>query len=142
MPILNYTTKIEVSKTISEINATLTKAGAERIMQVNDENKNPSAIQFSLTWRGKPVAFELPCKFEGVLKSMQNNRKVPRHQCTKEQALRVGWRIIKVWIDAQMAIVEAEVAELAEVFLPYALTNTGKTLFKNIEENPTLLLSQ
>jgi hypothetical protein len=40
---------------------------------------------------------------------------------------RVAWRIVKDWIEAQMAIVEAGQAEMAEVFLPYATIEDGTT---------------
>ena len=32
-------------------------------------------------------------------------------------------------IEDQMAIIDAEVAEMAEVFLPYAVTKKGNTLY-------------
>jgi hypothetical protein len=72
---------------------------------------------------------------------MKKSSKVPRSLCTEEQALRVGWRIIKDWVEAQMAIVESELAGVAEVFLPYAVTKSGTTLYKHIETDGRLLLS-
>ena len=48
-----------------------------------------------------------------------------------EQARRVAWRILKDWVAAQLAIVEAEQAQMAEVFLPYAVeSQTGQTMFQ------------
>lgn len=49
-------------------------------------------------------------------------------------AQKVGWRILKDWVAAQMAIVEAGAAELAEVFLPYAMQRDGKTMYQAFEE--------
>ncbi len=66
---------------------------------------------------------------------MQNNKKVPRHRCNQEQAQKVAWRITKDWVAAQLAIVEAKLAEMAEVFLPYAITKTGNTLYKELSNN-------
>jgi hypothetical protein len=44
----------------------------------------------------------------------------------------VAWRIIKDWTEAQLALVQAGVAELAEVFLPYAThPQTGQTFYEN-----------
>ena len=41
-----------------------------------------------------------------------------------------------------MAIIESQSAELAEVFLPYAVNpNSGMTLFQTFEESPTRLLN-
>lgn len=71
---------------------------------------------------------------------MRNDRKVPRRLITDEQALRVSWRIIKVWVDAQIALVEAQLADVTEVFLPYAITKNGNTLYQEIGQSGLLLL--
>lgn len=140
MPILNYSTKIDAYKTITEIQQALSKSGANKIV-IDNKNNLPTALTFCADWNGQMVAFMLPCNFVGVLRAMKKSRKVPNSLCNEEQALRVGWRILKVWIDAQMAIIEAEVASLAEVFLPYAVTKNGTTLFKHIESNNQILLT-
>jgi hypothetical protein len=54
---------------------------------------------------------------------------------TREQAARIAWRIVKDWVEAQLAIIEAEMASRPEVFLPYAQTNTGETIFQRFEKN-------
>jgi hypothetical protein len=41
-----------------------------------------------------------------------------------------------------MAIVEAQLADIAEVFLPYAITKSGETLYKEIQSNGMLMLTQ
>lgn len=142
MAILNYTTKIDSYKTITEIQQILSKGGAKKMIIDNDSNNNPVSLTFCIEWNGVMTAFNLPCNFAGVLKSMSRNKKVPRSLCNEEQALRVGWRILKDWTAAQLAIVESELASLAEVFLPYAVTKNGKTLYKYIQDdNQKLLLS-
>lgn len=141
MPILNYTTKIDSYKTITEIQQILSRRGATKMIVDNDIKGNPIALTFCIQWRDSPLLFALPCNFEGVLRAMKNNKKVPRSQCTEQQALKVGWRIVKDWVEAQMAIVEAQLAELAEVFLPYAVTKNGNTLYKFIQTDSRLLLN-
>jgi hypothetical protein len=141
MPILNYTTKIDSYKTISEIQQILARNGAKKMIVDNDNAGLPTALTFCIDWHGSPLAFALPCNFEGVLKAMKKSSKVPRSLCTEEQALRVGWRIVKDWVEAQMAIVEAQLASIAEVFLPYAVTKSGNTLYQYIETDSRLLLS-
>lgn len=49
---------------------------------------------------------------------------------TYEQAERVAWRIIKDWIEAQMAILESKQVVFEEIFLPYMLNNKGQTFFE------------
>jgi len=141
MPILNYTTEIDSSKTVGEIQTILAKGGASKIIVDYDDNRNPVTISFTIKWNDKLVAFSMPCNFQGVMRAMTKNPKVPRSKCTPEQALRVGWRILKDWTEAQLAIVEAELAGMAEVFLPYAVTKDGTTLFKHMENDNKLLLS-
>lgn len=142
MPILNYTTGIDSYKTITEIQQILAKAGATKFIIDNDSAKNPVAITFCLDWNGQQVGYALPCNFEGVLRSMKSTSKVPRNKCNQEQALRVGCRILKTWIQAQLAIVETEMASIPEVFLPYAVVpKSGNTLFKHLEQNKTLLIA-
>lgn len=141
MPILNYTTKIDSYKTITEIQQILARNGGKKMIIDNNDAGLPIALTFCVDWHGSPLAFVLPCNFEGVLKAMKKSSKVPRSLCTEEQALRVGWRIVKDWVEAQMAIVEAQLASIAEVFLPYAVTKSGTTLYKHIETDSRLLLS-
>lgn len=129
MAILNYTTKIDAYKTIGEIQQLLAKHGAKRIMiENNTENGNPIALGFQVDWNGQEHAFSLPCNFVGVLNAMKK-QKVPNNLCNESQALRVGWRIIKDWTEAQMALKEADIASLPEIFLPYIVTENGETLF-------------
>lgn len=134
MPILNYTTKVDHSKTIGEIMNILVKGGANKIVTDYSDNL-PTGITFCLTINGSLVAYSLPCNYAGVLQSMRNNKKVTRANCNDEQALRVSWRILKDWVAAQMAIVESRLANIDEVFLPYAITRQGTTLYKYIQGN-------
>lgn len=139
MPILNYTTSIDYDKTIAEIQVILVKHGATKIT-TDYEDKLPSAVTFCLEVKGNTLAFALPCNYAGVLKAMYKDKKVERYRCTKEQALRVSWRIVKDWVAAQMAIVETELADMAEVFLPYAITKNGTTLYKELSSGHNNLL--
>jgi hypothetical protein len=141
MAILNYTTSIESEKTIGEIQKCLVKHGAHKIV-TDYSNGFPSAVTFCLSINGNMAAFQLPANYSGVLKAMKNDKKIPRNKCNEEQAQRVAWRIVKDWVEAQMAIVEAQLADVAEVFLPYAITKNGNTLYKEIQGNGMLLLEQ
>jgi hypothetical protein len=134
MAILNYTTQIDSEKTISEIQKCLVKHGAHKIV-TDYVNQIPTSVTFCLTLNGSVIGFALPANHKGVLNAMKNDRKVPRARCTEEQAQRVAWRIVKDWVEAQMAIVEAQLADVAEVFLPYAITQGGKTLYNHIQDS-------
>ena len=139
MAILNYTTSISSEKTIGEIMKCLVKYGATKI--VTDYNGTiPCAVTFCLNLNNSLIAFALPANYDGVLKAMKKDNKVPRRLLTEEQALRVSWRIVKNWVEAQMAIVEAQLADITEVFLPYAITKSGTTLYKEIQNNGMKML--
>ncbi len=140
MSILNYTTSTDCEKSIGEIQKCLANHGAQKIT-TDYFDKMPAAVTFCLLLNGSLVGFALPANYEGVLRVMQNDRKIPRSKCTKEQAQRVAWRIIKDWVEAQMAIVQAQLADVAEVFLPYAITKNGNTLYKEIQSSGILLLT-
>lgn len=136
MPILNYSTTISAEKTCAEIQKTLVKHGASKI-SFDYESGLPVNLTFVCQFKGDMAFFSLPCRFEGVLKVLIA-QSVDKRFKTKEHALRVGWRILKGWIDAQMAIVEAEIAEMAEVFMPYGVTRNGERLYdyiKSLEAN-------
>src|SRR6185503_7232743 len=124
MAILNYTTSIESEKSIAEIQKCLVKRGATKIV-TDYVGEIPTAVTFALMLNGNMIGFQLPANASGVLKAMQNDRKVPRNKCTQEQAQRVAWRIVNSWVQAQCAIIDAQLAHVTEVFLPYAITKSG-----------------
>lgn len=140
MSIKNFTTSIESDKTITEITTILRKRGAQKISIDYDAEGNPVALSFLLLWDLSPVSYMLPCNFEGIKNAMLKDRNISRGKCTTEQALRVGWRILKDWVAAQMAIVEAEACTAAQVFLPYAVMRDGKTIYQMVETSKNKLL--
>lgn len=124
MPILNYTTKVPPAKTAGEIVWILGRKGAEEIHQQFTAGR-VTGIAFVLSVSGHPVRFQLPVNFEGVLQHMKKAR--ARGAATREQAERVAWRIVKDWVEVQIALVESNQAEMAQVFMPYALLDNGRT---------------
>lgn len=139
MAILNYTTQIDTYKTISEIQKLLVTKGAASINVDYDKAGNPASLTFFMMINESPINFRLPSNWYGVRRVLEKDRKVPNKLKTDEQAMRVSWRITKDWVEAQMAIIEAGLAELPEVFLPYAVTSSGATLFQHIKGDMKLL---
>lgn len=131
MAILNYSTTISVQKTCNEIQEILIRNGASKIV-FDYENQIPINLTFVANFKGQIAFFSLPCRFGGVLKVMKQ-QKVDNRYRNEQQALRTGWRILKDWINAQMAIVEAEMAELPEVFMQYGVTRNGERLYDYIK---------
>ena len=61
---------------------------------------------------------------------MVRDRRIPPKMRTREQATRVAWRIVKDWLAAQLAMIEAGLVDLEEVFLPYAQNQAGRTVYE------------
>jgi len=128
MPILNYTTKIDAVKTVGQIQEILGRKGATHV-SVDYADGKASAVTFGLNLEGMPINFRLPCNIDGVSVALRREKKLTvardRLQCE-----RIAWRIVKDWVEAQMALVEAGQAEVSEVFMPYAIHSSGQTLFQ------------
>lgn len=129
MPILNYTTGISVEKTMGEIIGALSRRGVTRISSLFGDQGTPVGIAFTMKTDYGYRDFELPVRTEGVLAAMQADKKVPRSQCTPEQAARVAWRIAKDWLEAQSALIDAQLASLDEVMMPYMIVDSGRTMY-------------
>lgn len=142
MPILNYTTKIDVDKTTSEIAKMLSLAGAIAILTEYDREDNYiKSISFTLPVGDNVLQIKLPCDWKPMLEILEKDRKVPRNLKTREQAVRVSWRIVKNWVEAQLAIIETKMVKTEEVFLPYIVGSDGRTLYERIASNNFLLES-
>jgi len=132
MALLNYTTQIEAIKTVGEIQGILAGHGAKSIKTDYSDGQVEALSFLVLTPHGQ-VAIRLPIDPEAVLKVLtQQNRqgKVPRRYINRAQAVRVAWRIVKDWVEAQMAILETEMVRMEQIFLPYVITDSGKTLYE------------
>lgn len=133
MAILNYTTSIAAEKTAMEIQAKLVAAKASAVMS-EYEGGVLARLSFKVTTIHGEHAFQLPANIDGVFKAMQRDHKVPRPLKTREQAARVAWRIIKDWVEAQLAIIEADMATLPQVFLPYMQIGPDETVYSRFEK--------
>lgn len=144
MPLLNYTTKIDADKTAQEIARCLSKHGAQAVLTEYDEKDGyVTAISFKINLEGKRVGFRLPCDWKPVLEILKNDPNVrsrSRVAIDRVLAVRVAWRIVKDWVEAQMALVETRMVTTQQVFLPYAVMKSGETLYEKIQENPQFLL--
>jgi len=130
MPILNYTTSIAVEKTMGEVIGSLSRRGVTRISSILDDGA-PAGVAFTMKTEYGLREFELPIKVAGVLKAMTADKKVPRSQCTPEQAARVAWRIAADWLKAQSALIDAELATLDQVMTPYMVAGPkGETVYE------------
>lgn len=82
MPLLNYTTKVDIFTTLGQIQGMLVKHSAKKILQEYDDNGQ---------------------------------------------------------VEAQMAILESEMVTLDEIFLPYMIDKSGRTVYQLFATNVLLL---
>ena len=138
MPILNYTTKVDIFTTIGQIQGQLVKHGAKKILQDYDDNGNITALSFTIDTPTGIRGIRLPANVDAVHAVLQRQKV----KCDREHAERVAWRIIKDWVESQMAILESEMVQMDEIFLPYMVNNNGQTLFEAYRNNQLMLGNQ
>ncbi len=137
----NYTTEIPALKTISEIEEILVKHGATDTWKQYDDRGKVTALNFAV----KTEFGKMPFKFSidanvicAVLKEQvqQGSRGISMKQASDiEHARNVGWRIVKDWIDSQMALVSLKMRKLEQIFLAdiYDM-RTEKTFFQILQD--------
>lgn len=141
MAILNYSTTKEVYETVSEIECILIKHKAKSIMK-NYDGESVTGLSFLIDTGMQQIPVRLPVKVDECLKILKKEkRESPRKQIkdTREQAERVAWRILKDWVEAQMALLDMEMVRFEEIFLPYIETDNGQTIFERLEDKQFLL---
>lgn len=141
MAILNYTTTIDSFKTVSEIEYILMKHHAKSIMK-NYDGESITGLSFLINTGAQQIPVRLPVRADECLKVLQKEKKEnPRKQIkdTREQAERVAWRILKDWVEAQMALLDIEMVRFEEIFLPYIETNSGQTIYERLESKRFML---
>ncbi len=144
MGLLNYSTKIDVARTIGEIQGLLAVAGANAVAVEYDNTRQPSAIAFDLRLGSRGYSYRLPANVAGVeaaLAEQYRQGKITRNYTGHDHANRVAWRIVGDWLQAQLAIIEAQVVTLQQVFLPYLLQSDGQTLYEAWESKQLALPS-
>jgi len=143
MPLKNYTTGVPAMRSIGQIQGNLVAHGASSILIHYGDDKRPESLSFLVTTPGGEIPFQLPAnikKVEAILIDMRARKLETWHsdyervmERVQEQASRVAWRILKDWVDAQLAIIETEMVVLEQVFLPYMETGGG-TLYEVLRE--------
>lgn len=132
MAILNYSTAISAEKTVTEIQTLLSRSKAVAIMSEYDDGVL-SALSFRIVTGNGLMTFRLPANIQKIYQVIVRDKRITPKLRTREQAARVEWRIIKDWLGAQLAIVQAEMVDIEQVFLPYAQNSSGETLYEALK---------
>ncbi len=138
MAIKNYTSDIRIDRIFAALQQTLGQHGATRISYDYGDGGRVHGVSFVISVEGRFIPVKLPARVdkaqavlqrqweEGVISHKQGKEKT----YGTEQAYRVAWRNILDWVQAQMALLEIEMARIEEVFLPYMVTQSGETFFE------------
>lgn len=141
MAILNYSTTVDSFKTVSEIEYILMKHKAKSIMK-NYDGESITGLSFLIDTGMQQIPVRLPVRVEEcleVLRREKKNNSRSNIKATRDQAERVAWRILKDWVEAQMALLDIQMVRFEEIFLPYIETQNGQTVFERLEEKQFLL---
>lgn len=136
--ILNYTTQFSADVTIGEIHGLLRRAGARSIVSEFDDDNELSSIAFIIETAFGRRAFKLPANVDACLAVMlRDGTHRVQHKAPpdREQATRVAWRILKDWLEAQLALVRMEMVGLDEIMLPFMATPSGKSVYHAMLDN-------
>ena len=140
----DYTTKVAAEQTISEIQGILSAYDVNAMMTEYD-GRQVSAVSFRIRIEGNDYAYRLPCNWRAVrevFKEQGITQGMLKHpdRDLDNQAIRTAWRLVKEWVDAQIALVQVNIVTIPQVFLPYSIMKDGRTLAEHIEERPDFLL--
>jgi hypothetical protein len=146
---LNYTTTIAVTQTVGECQAVLGAAGAASVA-VHYQDAQPAGLSFSLATPHGTRAFTLPVNVDGihqVLTTAERDgqfaslRKKQGTYTSRDHAAKVAWRVVKDWLEANLALVAARMATIDEVMLPYLHVDGDRTLWQAYREREQAALT-
>jgi hypothetical protein len=122
-PLLNYTSEVSVEKTLGEIQGALMRAGARSISMEFDAGGRVEAVAFTVMTTYGLRPFRLPADPKRVLAVLKKETQPRFH--TIEQAERVAWRILKDWLESQLALVKIDLVTVDQVMLAFMQVGSG-----------------
>ena len=143
MPLRNYTTLIDVDKTLGQIRTILRNHDAKSILE-DYEGKRLTGLSFRVDTATGVRPFSLPIRVEktrAVLVrqvesgEINTRRKGKEFFTSYEHAERVAWRILKDWLDYEMALVETEMVEMDEVFMAWLRLGPELNLYQHMVDS-------
>lgn len=136
--ILNYTTTVDPGRTAVECIEILTRHGARHVALSVGEDRMPDGLEFVISTPFGPRQYALPVNIGGTHKALLKawrDRRIDRRFTSEDQAKRVGWRVLKDWLEAQLALYEAGVLDLPQIMLPYMKVDAHRTLYAAWQED-------
>lgn len=145
---VNYTTQISAAQTVAEIQTLLAAHGARRISVDYDSSGVPSALDFVLATPHGQRGFSIPVDVDRMERLLRREDTAGRlksgskaARTSRAQAERVVWRVMKTWLEAQLALVSAEMIDVDQALLAFLqIDASGRTLYQAYKERETLAL--
>ena len=149
---VNYTTKIAAAQTVAEMQALLAEHGARRISvdyETNEEGAAvPSSLDLVLETPHGPRGFSLPADAGRMQRLLQAEDRAGRlksgskaERTSRAQAERVAWRVMKTWLEAQLALVAAQMIDIDQALLAFLqVGQSGETLYEVYKERESAAL--
>lgn len=138
MPTLNYTTTKTVDTTVGELSKLLARRGVASISTRYSEDGTAAGLAFELRTPHGLRGFVLTVNVDGVWALLRDDPKVRQRGpkfLTREHAERVAWRVVRDWLEAQLALIDADMATLDQIMLPYlVIDQNGRTLYESYRE--------
>lgn len=131
MPIANYSTDVPVSRTVGQIMGMLAECGASSITQIIGDGQ-VAGMEFSIRTEFGHRQYRMPVRIAGVHVALIADR-LPARQTTEAHAARVAWRIAHDWLRVNVALIQAGMASLPEVMMPYTLVSGDQTAFEALQ---------
>lgn len=136
--IKNYSSSIPINRIFEKLQQTLARHGAQQITFDYGRDGKIYGVVFSVAIGPQKIWVKLPARVDkahAILKSQYQQGLIrDRKVLDPDQAYRVAWRNIYDWVEAQMALLDIEMARIEEVFLPYMTNDNGQTLFEVFEK--------
>lgn len=131
------------ANTFKKIQDILARHNATKILfeYVVPHNGQIAGITFCVDINGREFSVRLPARVGNVALIMYGAPLDRLSEKQRQQAYNTAWANIRDWIDAQMAMVDTDMVQTAEVFMPYLIAKNGNTFFEHLSQNPQLLLS-
>lgn len=129
---LNYTTTIDAEKTALECVTMLMRFGAKNVALAVGDDRVPDGLDFTITLPFGPRAYSVPVNAAGTQKALlkaHREGRITRSHTSTAQATRVAWRVLKDWLEVQLALIESGAVELPQVMLPYMKVGPDQTVY-------------
>lgn len=119
--IKNFSTEVAPEVSIGEIQAQLRKVAIRRCSVEYDDDGEPSGVAFTAETDWGLRSYVVPVDIDGVHRVMSKTQS--GKLATRQQAVRVAWRLAKDWVAVQVAYIEAGAAVFEQIMLPYMRTS-------------------